>query len=413
MLTTADFLQERVHRIESLDPSSKDLNILQSITQGAKVVAIGEGSHFINEYWEMRQRLFEYLHRSMGLEIFAMEFGFSEAWLVDRWVGGEASEGDLRLFSESIENWGAGNTIRWLRKYNASLDQKISFAGIDIPEAAGTLLPSLLPFYEFARTISMPTGDLREAILISDEFASRSVVTAAAKWKQMPATRTDRLAAILANTLTRFVSLKDYYTETISTMDYAIALRHLEASICAEFMIRAVAHADRRKAFMPDMSAREYFMAKSVMWHLEANPGSKIFLLAHNNHIQKTNVAYGQHTAAVPMGFFLSKFLGDEYCAIALTSADNHTADMIIDPSRPTGFKIVDIKLSKAIEGSFNAFIEDNSLADILTLTDMRRSTINFSSIRSQSSFVDTSVKDAFDAIINLPTISVNTKHGL
>ncbi|MDR2495723.1 MAG: erythromycin esterase family protein [Tannerellaceae bacterium] len=413
MQSTVDFLQERVHRIKSLKPFSKDLDVLSGIAQGARVVAIGEGSHFIREYWELRQRLFECLHSSAGLGIFAMEFGFSEARLVNRWVNGEASEGDLHRFSESIDNWGAGETIRWLRRYNELSGAHIAFAGIDIPEAAGTLLPSLLPFYEFAQSISMPTGDLREAILICDEFASKSAVTAAAKWKKMPATQTDRLAAILANTLTRFTSLRDYYTETIPAMDYQIALRHIEAAVYAEFMIRAVANADRKAAFLPDMSAREYFMARSVMWHLDAHPGSNMFLLAHNNHIQKANVVYGQHTAAVPMGFFLNKFLGDKYCAVAVTSTDNHTADMSLDPSRPVGFKVVDVELGKAKEGSFNAFIENNSLADCITLTDMRGSETDFSSIRSQSAFVDVSVRQAFDAVINLPEINVDSKLGL
>ncbi|MDR2534127.1 MAG: erythromycin esterase family protein [Tannerellaceae bacterium] len=406
-----DFLRERIHVICS--PAGNEglinANILTDLAGRARVIAVGEGSHFIKEYWEMRRRLFELFHKEHNVRIFAMEFGFSEALLVDRWIGGEASAADLRNFSESIDNWGAGSTMRWLRSYNSAAGGGISFAGIDIPEAAGTLLPSLLPFTDYVKSISLPTGDLQEAIEISDEFASGSVVAAAAKWQTLPESRRDRLTSILSNTLMRFTTLRDYYTQTIPAKDYSVALRHLEAALYADYMIRAVAQAGTAGAFMPDMSAREYFMARSVIWHLDANPGQRIYLIAHNNHIQKTNVVYGKHTAAIPMGYYLQRFLGAEYCAIALTSSDNHTADMSPDSSRPAGFAVVDVALDKAREGSVNAFIESNAPPADISLIDMRHSPLDFNGIRSQGAYVDTSVKAAFDAVISIPKITVET----
>jgi hypothetical protein len=58
-------------------------------------------------------------------------------------------------------------------------------------------------------------------------------------------------------------------------------------------------------------------------------------------------VAYGEYQVVVPMGYYLQKFLGEEYCAITLTTTDNHTAEMEIDISQPVGFKIMDKPLKK------------------------------------------------------------------
>ena len=89
------------------------------------------------------------------------------------------------------------------------------------------------------------------------------------------------------------------------------------------------------------------------------------------------------------MGYYLQRYLGDDYCAIAATSTDNHTAEMEIDVTQHVGFKVVGKPLEKPNAGSFNAFLEDNNLTNTITLTDLKSDLpIEFSSIRSQSAFV-------------------------
>jgi len=150
-------------------------------------------------------------------------------------------------------------------------------------------------------------------------------------------------------------------------------------------------------------------MAQSVIWYLTQNPDNKIFLLAHNNHIQKTPVAYGDYQAAVPMGNYLQQFYGNDYCAIALTSTDNHVAEMEIDMSVPVGFRVIDKPLETSQSGSFNAFIENSDFASEITYTDLNNQDLpDFQSIRSQSAYVTTSVKAAFDGVINLPQITAD-----
>jgi erythromycin esterase len=393
----------------SRNESAGDLAVLSRIAGKARVVAVGEGAHFMKEYWTTRQALFAYFHEKHHFNIFAMEFGFAEGFTLNKWIGGEGGETELEKYSETAANWGAGETVKWLRQYNASV-QDIYFAGIDVPEAAGSLLSALLPFYEYAIHVEPQLEtSLNEAISISQQFASLSSVTAAIKWKKLSAAQQDRLTAILSQVRLRLESLSSYYIAKSSQWNYAVALQQLEAAICAEYMIRSVALAGASQALPVDASVREYFMANAVMWHLQAHPASKLFLVAHNNHIQKTKVAYGTYEAAIPAGYYLKQRLGDDYCAIALTSTDNHTAEMEIDDSLPVGFRVVDMPLEKPIKGSINAFLTDNNLTDEITLTDMKTDwTVDFNSIRSQSAFVNTSVREAFDAVINLPKVTLD-----
>ena len=404
------FIQNQVYTINGIYPDDgfDDLSPLSEIMENARIIAVGEGAHFMKEFWTIRQRLFKYFHQRHGFDIFAMEFGFAEGFTLRKWINGEGSENSLESYSKAAAEWGAADTMKWLRQYNERQGFTINFAGIDIPEAAGDLLPALLPFYEYVEKVEPALcAELEEAIAISGKFAGLSAVVSAYKWKELPEREQCRLTAILNKVYLRLQSLKPCYINRSSVFDYEAALHELRAAICADYMIRSTA--DSTLALPLDMSVRECFMADMAMWHLKNSPCGKIFLIAHNNHIQKTPVAYGEYQSAIPMGYYLKQRLGDDYRCIALTSSDDHIAEMKIDVSLPVGFKVLDVPLENPVQGSFNAFLEDNGLAKEITFTDLRApSGIDFSAIRSQSAYVTTSVKEAFDGVINLPNVSID-----
>lgn len=57
-----------------------DLEVLREIVGDARVVAVGEGAHFVEEFSRARQRVLRFLAERCGFTVFAMEFGFSEAF---------------------------------------------------------------------------------------------------------------------------------------------------------------------------------------------------------------------------------------------------------------------------------------------------------------------------------------------
>jgi erythromycin esterase len=124
-------------------------------------------------------------------------------------------------------------------------------------------------------------------------------------------------------------------------------LRELDAAGCTLYLLRSIGEGGVAGGLPLDVSVRfKHFLAQSVLWLLRAHPQSRVFLLAHNNHVRKTAVAYGAYVAAIPMGRYLQQSLGGGYRAVAVAI------------------------------------------------------------ICSQSAFVDTSVKAALDAVASLPQVT-------
>ena len=61
-------------------------------------------------------------------------------------------------------------------------------------------------------------------------------------------------------------------------------------------------------------ATRDESMAENIRWILEQNPGSRMVLWAHNNHIAEA--AESRFGARVPMGIFLADWYGDAYRSI-------------------------------------------------------------------------------------------------
>jgi len=252
-----------IHIINSISPENdlSDLDFLKKLGK-AKIIAVGEGAHFIEEFWTLRQRLFRYFHEQCGFNVFAMEFGFAEGIVLSKWISGE-SDDDLEQYGKTAAEWGAGATLRWLRRYNSTRKFTIDFAGIDVPEAAGALLPAFLPFCKFAEKVEPALKqELDYLTNICEEIDSASSVTAALKWKALSENKQNRLSTGLSRLKLRFSSLRDFYIKSGGRLEFSTALRCLQATICTDYLIRAVALAGSSQSLPLDMSIREHFMAQ-------------------------------------------------------------------------------------------------------------------------------------------------------
>jgi erythromycin esterase-like protein len=77
-----DWLQGHATPLSHLDPAAPldDLEPLRDILDGARVVALGEHSHFIDEFATMRRRTLRFLVERCGVTVLAFEYGFSEGF---------------------------------------------------------------------------------------------------------------------------------------------------------------------------------------------------------------------------------------------------------------------------------------------------------------------------------------------
>jgi len=416
----ADWFRERSTTLTTLDPQQPldDLEVLREIVGDARVVAIGEGAHFVEEFSRARRRVLRFLAERCGFTVFAMEFGFSEAFPLDQWLQGEGADGDLAKASRAAAEWGAADLMHWLRHHNRTSGHPLRFAGLDLPEAGGALRPALEPVAEYLREVDPDTLPLVDTVLeISDRFlkGSGSGAAAAPAWAGLETGEQNELTATLARLLLRIRAVEPLYVSRSGQSRFDIAKRLVEAACHTDYMFRAGNDLMSGRALTADLSVREIYLAESVRWHLDhAEPGTRIVLAAHNNHIHKTafSLEFGGGLTTLPMGQHLQRTLGRDYRAVALVHTADHVPEMYPDPDAAVGFTLAEAQLGPAAPGSVEAALTDAGLADRITLTDLRHAPRDtqgaplLNGIRFQSSHLSTPVPEAFDAVLAVPTVT-------
>src|SRR5215510_7894342 len=102
-MSTADiggWLRDNAALLRTIDPEDEDfsdLEPLRDIVGDARVVAIGESTHRIHEFYQIRHRLARFLMTRLGFTGFVMESGFPEGLSADRWVAGGPGDIDTIL----------------------------------------------------------------------------------------------------------------------------------------------------------------------------------------------------------------------------------------------------------------------------------------------------------------------------
>ncbi|MFI7099445.1 erythromycin esterase family protein [Streptomyces sp. NPDC050161] len=415
----ADWLRAHAVPLTHLDRAAPldDLEPLRAIIGDARVVAIGESSHFIDEFAAMRERILRFLAERCGFTVLAFEYGFSEGFPLDAWAQGEGADDELSAHLATAIPVGVDEPLRWMRRHNRTASSPVRFAGIDIPAAGGSLLPALAPIADYLRHIDPETlPAVQEAMRIAATFAGGSGAVAAPAWARLATAEQDALSATLTRLLIRFRSVEPLYVSRGDQHSYDIAVRRLEGACHADYTFRAMADLFAGKGLAADTSARDVYMADSVLWHLERyGPGTRVVLAAHNAHIQKTPISFNGHLTGLPMGQHLHRALGDDYFAIGLTSTTGHTADMPRDENARFGFTIDTTALEPAEPGSIEAAFADAELG--LSVADLHQARPQAQGnaglapgpdrIRIQSAYLHTPVIEAFDAILHTPTSTV------
>ncbi|MER5228177.1 erythromycin esterase family protein [Streptomyces flaveus] len=371
----ADWLRAHAVPLTHLDREAPldDLEPLRAIIGKARVVAIGENSHFINEFALMHERILRFLVERCGFTVLAFEYGFSEGFPLDAWTQGEGTDDDLSAHLAAAIPVGLDEPLCWMRRHNRTASPPVRFAGIDIPAAGGSLLPALAPVADYLRQIDPETlPAAQRAMRIAESFAGGSGAVAAPAWARLSAAEQDALSAVLMRLLIRFRSVEPLYVSRGDQRSYEIALRRLEGACHADYTFRAMADLFAGSGLTADTSARDIYMAGSVLWHLERfEPGTRVVLAAHNAHIQKSPISFDGHLTTLPMGQHLHSVLGDEYFALGLTSTAGHTADMRRDENTRFGFTIDNTPLGPPEPGSIEAAFADADLG--LSIADFHR----------------------------------------
>lgn len=272
---------------------SSDTASVVDLVHGARVVALGEGAHNIENFLDIRNWLLHLLVTQLGFTAIVTESGFAEGLAVDDFVMG--GPGDPMTVARHAISYRFGECtpaveqLRWMRRHNTNRGARnpVHWYGMDLPGDSTSPQEALRVC--LAR-IPAASGD--DDLLRRADFGRRA--QASARWAALPGDERDRLYAGIADVVRRTLAQGD----TVA--------RHCARSL--------VAFVEESRCASDDgaMWARDAFMAETVLWALERH--DRILMCAHNAHVRRT-----PQDGRPMAGSALSGYLGAEFRSIGQT----------------------------------------------------------------------------------------------
>ncbi|HSU16987.1 erythromycin esterase family protein [Longimicrobium sp.] len=256
-----------------------DLRALRPLVAGARIVALGEGTHGTREFFRAKHRLVQWMVEREGVTVFTIEANMPEARRVNEYV--LTGRGDPRAALAGLYFW-TWNTeevlalMEWMRAYNASGRGRVEFWGFDM-QFPGVAADSVRAFVARADPAFLPQADSASAIATSAFEAvrrgGRADSVQARVWRDAAARVLAHLAANRTTYLARFDTMQ---------VDWA------------EQNARIVEQAARTMLAGP--ASRDSSMAENVAWIAAHHPtGTRMVLWAHNGHVSRAPGAMGAH----------------------------------------------------------------------------------------------------------------------
>ncbi|MEV0623034.1 erythromycin esterase family protein [Nonomuraea sp. NPDC050404] len=382
-----------------LEAALDDLEPLREIIGGARVVALGESSHHIREFYQVRHRILRFLVERCGFRVYALEAPFTQGQALDAWVGG--GPGTVERVAETGIAMSLGQcremheALTWMRRWNERpAGASLGCVGTDLPGAFGSPLPALeavAGYLERACPEALPA--LKTATDVALRFHDPVTMRAFARYQELGPGDRDALTSALSQ-LTAFVRRAGGRDAEHDTASW-----HLRGAWYLDQLHRATA----TEGFEAASTFRDIYMAESVLRLL--NSGTRVVLAAHNWHIQRTPTTESTGRRLLPAGAHLAAALGDDYRAIGVTASHGRTT-VVGEPApdRPEG-TWYDAPLPPPVAGSVEAAFPTGPL---WTLADLRAARPHIDDAESlQHSrmadyFLDLPVFAAFDAVAHV-----------
>lgn len=138
----SQWVRNNAVRLRGADPQSSrdDLQPLRRLIGTARVVALGEATHGTREFFQLKHRVFDFLVREMGFNIFAIEATMPESFDLNEYVLTGKGNPSALLSGLYFWTWDTEEVfqlIRWMREYNADPGhtRKLKFYGFDMQSA--------------------------------------------------------------------------------------------------------------------------------------------------------------------------------------------------------------------------------------------------------------------------------------
>lgn len=275
-----------------LSYTQSDIGAL-SVSSDVRVVGLGEASHGVAEYQQMKADVFKALVKNNGCRTFIIEGDFGGALKVDQYINGgsgTAEEAVAEIGFAIYRTQEMADLVDWMHSYNEAVPQEeaLHFYGMDVQrfdnnkEYLFSVIDQTHPELsaEYSKVFAQLTDEKRisldEATLISAKESISEFID------KLDAVETD-----IAESLGQ--PAFDFARECVKTI-YA----------CCDVLL-----SDNYNA------TRDQYMYEKVNWFLQHGDNSVLFINGHNGHIGETSVA-----GYTCLGELLSDNLGSGYYSI-------------------------------------------------------------------------------------------------
>ena len=265
-----------------------------AIHENVKVIGLGEATHGNAEFQELKLDVLKVLADRYNVDRFAMEMDYGEGVIVNDYINGHSElsidEVMSRINFTIYKTEDIRDLIEWMKDYNRSHGNRLSFYGFDLQNPDVDLKLIL----DFAEDNSIAEGaglaDVFDGYLNSD-VSFRD--TGLSEGFEM----LDRLGIALKNGREAYQDLYNY-DRILDCIENVLRTRELAARY------------DGDNGMVEGAQYRDQMMALKVIELSESLDGSRMMITGHNGHIGYA----GNYTRT--MGSFIRDELGDSYYAI-------------------------------------------------------------------------------------------------
>ena len=275
-----------------LSYTQSDIGIL-SVSSDVRIVGLGEASHGVAQYHQMKADVFKALVENNGCRTFIIEGDFGGALKVDQYINGgngTAKEVVAEIGFGIYRTQEMADLVDWMRSYNGTVSEKeaLHFYGMDVQrfdnnkEYLFSVIDQTHPELsaEYSELFAQLTDENRTSL---DEATLNSA-------KERISEFIDKLDAVetdIADSLGQ------------PAFDFA---KECAKTICACCEVQL---SDNYNA------TRDQYMYEKVEWFLRHGDNTILFINGHNGHIGKSSVA-----GYTCLGELLSDNLGNGYYSI-------------------------------------------------------------------------------------------------
>ncbi len=285
-----EWLRQYVHPLLGVDPEltgNDDLRAFGAMVRDCTVVGLGESTHGSREIFQLKDRLFRYLHGAHDFRTFVLEGGLIESYGINDYL--TAGTGTPTSHLHRVGYWS------WKTEEVASLIEGMRTSGEDTPPRfAGIDLQNYMPAYR-----------ILEETFADDAYLQERMV---AMRNKLDLIRFDRRNEGGYTTPQTYLALTDEVIgELYAAVDVADVPQRERKWL--RQMVRLIEQFSR----MDDAGSRDAFMAENTIWVQGYEGDSKLVLWAHNEHVKQTGDWLGRH---------LLERLGDDYLSVGFTFSD-------------------------------------------------------------------------------------------